>query len=83
MKAVQYFSDQQLERSLHMSQTERMQFLEDYRRRHGSQLHGSKSKGMSLKVPEDLLDAFKVRCELNGVKYQTQIKQLMRDYLGS
>ena len=81
MKAVQYFSAEQLERSLQMSATERLQFLDDYRRLHGARTHSSKSKLISLKVPEDLLEMFKQHCALNGVKYQTQIKQLMRDYL--
>ncbi len=81
MKAVQYFSEAQLQRSLQMSVTERLQFLDNYRKLHGTRAQSSKSKLISLKVPEDLLDTFKRQCELNGVKYQTQIKQLMRDYL--
>lgn len=81
MKAVQYFSDEQLERSQQMSQQARLQFLDDYRRLHGSRAHSSKSKLISLKVPEDLLETFKRQCELHNVKYQTQIKQLMREYL--
>jgi uncharacterized protein (DUF4415 family) len=48
---------------------------------HGARTQSRKSKLISLKIPEDLLDVFKQQCELNGVKYQTQIKQLMRDYL--
>ncbi len=36
---------------------------------------------ISLKVPESLLDAFRGRCRLEGVPYQTQIKRLMSDWL--
>jgi predicted DNA binding CopG/RHH family protein len=32
-------------------------------------------------VPEDLLQAFRQRAELAGVPYQTQIKQLMRQWV--
>lgn len=35
----------------------------------------------SLKVPEDLLGAFKARARLENVPYQTQIKRLMRAWL--
>jgi predicted DNA binding CopG/RHH family protein len=43
----------------------------------------AKSKLISLKVPEDLLEAFKYKAKANGFRYQTQIKQLMRDWLDS
>jgi predicted DNA binding CopG/RHH family protein len=35
-----------------------------------------------MKVPEDLLSAFKARARLSGVPYQTQIKKLMVEWLG-
>ena len=81
MKAVQYFSDEQLQRSRALSVTERLRFLDQYRQLHGKPRSSGKSKLISLKVPEDLLETFKQHCELRGVKYQSQIKQLMRDYL--
>jgi len=34
-----------------------------------------------MKVPEPLLDAFKLRCRTEGARYQTKIKDLMRDWL--
>ena len=43
-------------------------------RRKGSRL-------ISLKVPEDLLEAFKTKARLHDVPYQTQIKRLMMDWL--
>jgi predicted DNA binding CopG/RHH family protein len=81
MKAVQYFSDEQLQRSQALSATEKMRFLDEYRQLHGRRQANIKSRLISLKVPEDLLELFKQRCEASGVKYQTQIKQLMREYL--
>ena len=40
-----------------------------------------KSKLISMKVPEPLLDAFKEKSQVLGVPYQTQIKILMKDWL--
>lgn len=78
-KAVQYFSDEHLQRSLAMSVTERLRFLDQYRQLHSARQTGSKSRLISLKVPEDLLEQFKQQCRIDGVKYQTQIKQLMME----
>lgn len=87
MKAIQYFSDEYLERCADLSADEIASFLDDFRQVHGrersTQPSGKKkpSKLISLKVPEDLLAAFRVKADLNGVKYQTQIKALMQDWL--
>ena len=35
-----------------------------------------------MKVPNDLLELFKQRARLEDVPYQTQIKRLMRQWLG-
>lgn len=40
-----------------------------------------KSKLISMKVPQNLLDAFKEKSDYLGVPYQTQIKKLMKDWL--
>lgn len=40
-----------------------------------------KSKLISMKVPEPLLEAFKEKSLVLGVPYQTQIKVLMKDWL--
>jgi predicted DNA binding CopG/RHH family protein len=36
---------------------------------------------ISIKIKESLLAAFRQKCELEGVKYQTQIKTLMSLWL--
>lgn len=40
-----------------------------------------KSKLISMKVPEPLLEAFREKSQVLGVPYQTQIKLLMKDWL--
>ena len=78
MRPVQYFSREYLERCKKMSPEEIGEFLEGFRllqeSRKGSRL-------ISLKVPEDLLGAFRRKCNLTGVRYQTQIKLLMARWL--
>ena len=78
MKPVQYFSDKYLEQCKETSLEQRLQFLEDFRL---LQAKKSPSKLISMKVPENLLQAFKGRCEVANIPYQTQIKKLMRDWL--
>lgn len=79
MKPLQYFSDDYLENCRQMSATEVVTFLDDFRRLHGRKKAASKL--ISMKVPEDLLNAFKTHARLTGTPYQTQIKRLMRQWL--
>lgn len=81
MKAVQYFSDEYLEQCKKMTPEQIVRFLDDFRQLQGVQPE-SRSKLISLKVPEDLLRAFRTRCDMEGFKYQTQIKKLMSSWLG-
>jgi predicted DNA binding CopG/RHH family protein len=79
MKAVQYFSDEYLERCRGMTAEQILRFLDDFHRLHGSS--PAKSKLISIKVPEDLLNAFKTRAAIANTLYQTQIKTLMKAWL--
>jgi uncharacterized protein (DUF4415 family) len=79
-RPVQHFSDDYLEQCKSMKPDEVLEFLETFRRLHARA--PSESRLISLKVPQDLLGAFRRRCDLAGVRYQTQIKRLMRDWLG-
>lgn len=79
MKAVQHFSDDHLQRSRELDADQVLRFLEDFRRLHGSR--PARSKLISIKVPEDLLGAFKARAAMLGVPYQAQIKKLMKAWL--
>jgi predicted DNA binding CopG/RHH family protein len=79
MRPVQHFSDEYLEQCRGMTPDQVLRFLEDFRTLHGTR--PARSKLISLKVPEDLLQAFRQRAELAGVPYQSQIKQLMREWV--
>lgn len=81
MKAVQYFSDDYLEQCRQLNPEQIVAFLDDFRRLHGQSRRPAKSKLISLKVPEDLLNAFRQKAALQGLRYQTQIKTLMLEWL--
>lgn len=79
MRAVQLFSDDYLARCQAMSADEIVKFLEDFRQLQSART--ARSRLISLKIPEDLLSAFRTKAELNRMPYQTQIKQLMKAWL--
>jgi uncharacterized protein (DUF4415 family) len=79
MKAVQYFSDEYLAQCRAMTPDQILRYLDDFRRLHAAT--PPVSKLISLKVPEDLLSAFKAMARLTGTPYQTQIKALMKAWV--
>ena len=79
MKTIQYFSDDHLKQCRELTTDQVLRFLDDFRRLHGRK--PSPSKLISMKVPEDLLQAFRIKAGLNNTPYQTQIKTLMRAWL--
>ena len=82
MRPVQHFSPEYLEQCRRMTPDQVIRFVEDFRVLHaGRAAARSRSKLISLKVPEDLLEAFKTRARLSGSPYQTVIKELMRSWL--
>ncbi len=78
MRPVQYFSDQYLEQCKTMSTEHIVEFLDAFRL---MQQPADKSKLISLKIPESLLKAFRSKCELENLRYQTQIKTLMKEWV--
>lgn len=82
MRPVQFFSDEYLERCREMTPEQIARFLEDFRLLHAPKTRPAKSRLISLKVPEPLLESFRRKAELTGTPYQTQIKRLMREWLG-
>jgi len=80
MKPVQYFSDEYLEQCKGATPMQILEFLEQYRL---MQAQPAVSKLIGMKVPEPLLLAFRSKCELEGVKYQNQIKKLMQEWVES
>ncbi len=78
MKPVQYFSDEYLEQCKDAKPEAILEFLEGFRLMNSKP---AKSKLISIKIPEVLLTSFRSKCELNNVRYQTQIKKLMEGWL--
>ena len=78
-RPVQRFSADYLERCRELSPEEIVRFLDDFKRIQGAA--NTRSRLISLKVPEPLLAAFRIQARLRGVPYQTQIKVLMRKWL--
>lgn len=78
VKALQYFSDEYLERSKKLSTGEIIEFLESFRE---LQAAPGASRAISVKIPESLLKAFRNKCALHDVRYQTQIKILMQKWV--
>jgi predicted DNA binding CopG/RHH family protein len=79
VKTLQYFSEENLRKNSDLSADQIVQFLEDFRLLHGSQ--PAASKLISMKVPEDLLNAFKMKAKLTHTPYQAQIKVLMKNWV--
>ena len=80
MKPVQYFSDEYLEKCKKMNCSQILRFLEDFRK---LQEKTDPSILISLKVPKSLLENFKSKATKSNIKYQTQIKNLMRSWLNN
>lgn len=83
MKPLQYFSDEYLEQTRHATPEQILNYLEQFRLMQAPVAKTSPSKLISMKVPENLLNTFRAKCETNGVKYQTQIKVLMKEWLSN
>jgi len=84
MKPVQYFSDEYLAQSRKASPKQIVEYLEQFRlMQQPAEKSASKTKLISMKVDEELLALFRSKCEIDGVRYQTQIKKLMTQWLSS
>lgn len=81
MRPVQYFSKDYLKHCRGMEPEQIIRFVENFRFLHAPR-RPAKSRLISMKIPEPLLDAFKAKARLKGSPYQTQIKRLMQDWLG-
>ncbi len=80
MKPVQYFSDEYLEQCKSFSTEAILEYLENFRL---MQQPKDKTRLISIKVPESLLEVFKAKSGLHQIKYQTQIKKLMLDWVNN
>jgi len=85
MKPVQYFTNEYLAQCSDATPSQILAFLEQFRLMQAYALNKAStpipSKLISIKMPEDLLATFRAKCEVGNVKYQTQIKTLMKDWL--
>lgn len=80
MRPLQYFTEEYLEQCRKMEPEQVLQFLEDFRELQKSR-KPVKSKLISIKIPEDLLESFKAKANHTGRPYQTLIKKLMKEWL--
>lgn len=78
-KTIQYFSKEYLERCAAMTPDQIIEFLENYRTLVAKA--PEKCQLISLKIEPSLLKAFKQKASLEGIHYQTKIKQLMREWI--
>ncbi len=79
MKALQLFSDEYVQQCRGLTPDQVVGFLDDFRRLHGKR--PARSKLISMKVPEDLLNTFKAKAKMINMPYQTQIKALMKEWV--
>lgn len=79
-KSVQYFTKEYLERCAGMTPDQIIEFLENYRNLIASR-EPEKSLLISMRVDASLLALFKTKAKLEGIPYQTQIKNLMKAWV--
>ena len=79
MKPLQRFTADYLESTRNVPPDQIVRFLDEFRQIHAPD---RPSRLISMRVPEPLLSAFRNRCRLEGVPYQTRIKELMVEWLG-
>ena len=79
-RPVQYFSKEYLEQCKRMKPDDILRFLDAFRRLYSPGAR-RESRSISVRVPENLLDAFKAKARLHEVPYQTQIKKLMMEWV--
>ena len=75
MRPVQHFSAEYLAACREMTPDQIIRFVEEFRQLHAGT--ASRSRLISMKVPEILLEAFRAKARLTGRPYQAQIKALM------
>ena len=79
-KTVQYFSDEYLEHCKKMSKTEIIEFLDNYQK---LLFAPGELKQVNVRIPVNLLNAFKAKSKREGVLYQRKIKELMSEWVFS
>lgn len=80
MKTVQYFTEEYLETCKKFSTPQRLRFIEDFKKL-ALKSKRPRTKLISIKIETDLLELFKKKVQLRNQRYQTKIKELMRNYV--
>ncbi|MCM0605043.1 MAG: hypothetical protein KA715_03060 [Xanthomonadaceae bacterium] len=78
-KPIQYFTSQYLKNCESIEKEKIVEYLDQFQQLIGAKK--SKSKAISLRIPENLLHSFKTKSDANGIPYQTQIIQLMKNWV--
>ena len=78
MKSIQFFDDEYLKQCKPFSTEAILEYLDNFRL---IQQSTDKTRLISMKVSESLLATFKTKSKLHQIKYQTQIKKLMTDWV--
>ena len=81
IRPLQLFHDDYLKNTKKLTSEQILTFLDQFRNLYANQNQKVKSKLISIKIPENLLDAFKTKASLEGIPYQRLIKKLMKNYL--
>ncbi len=68
-----------MEKTRDLTPEEAMDFLESFRKIIGHQ--DESTQLISLRVPANIIRAFKVKAKADGKKYQSMIVQALRDFL--
>lgn len=77
-KSVQYFSDQYLKECSKMSATQIIKFLDDYRKLY---IDPGNLMQINLRIPKNILAAFKEKSKREGVQYQKKIRELITEWV--
>lgn len=80
-KPIQYFNKDYVEKCRGLTPDQILEFLEDFK----TLMLGAPEKCqlISIKIEPSLLKAFKFKAKMAGVPYQSQIKKLMKEWVGS
>lgn len=85
MKPVQKFTKEYLTDCKSFSSEEIVKYLDGFRTIASigktASVKPDRSKLISVRVEERLLDMFRKKAGVEGVKYQTKLKELMRSYI--
>ncbi len=80
MRPIQFFPQEYLKQCKKMSLKDRLRFLEDFRNLQDVR-PPSKTKLISLRIDESILEKLKLRAKGLGKPYQTLLKEILRDSL--